>query len=509
MFKYLKQKWLSYSYLGVTPEQTISVKKRIILTNQIAIISFVLLLSMSIDDMGDIAYYNIYYFLNLASIFSILTIPYFNKKGGYKFTALLLAILTPIFTLIFSTLWKIGLTKMDISYYFYGRFLLVALLILPLILINYNRRIVLIICVLVNLFCIFIYDDFHNLLGVGVKNMQEITYDEYFSLNYFILYPIILLLLGFYFLTTLNMKYEKKIFVLVEEMTEQNEILEQNQEEIKAQLEEITQQRERLKKALDVIAFKNKNITDSITYASRIQNAILPKQDILSDIFAEYFILYKPRDIVSGDFYFAKKIDDKIYLCAADCTGHGVPGAFMSMLGITLIDEIIGTHNIGGAAEILTELRVQLKKALNQSGIPGEQQDGMDLAFCVIDMHKMELNFAGANNPLFYIFAKNNNLQVYAPNRQPVGIYYKETIFTEHLINISKDDKFYIFSDGYYSQFGGQKNLPLKNKYFKEIICEMAELNLPKQQELLEQKLKNWAGENQQTDDILVIGIKI
>jgi len=257
----------------------------------------------------------------------------------------------------------------------------------------------------------------------------------------------------------------------------------------------------------------HEKITNSIIYAKRIQSAILPEIKSISTLTPKLFILFKPRDIVSGDFYWYKTTGKYYAIVAADCTGHGVPGAFMSILGISILNEIVTFRNIKMPAQVLTEMRHYIKRTLQQTGQKDEQHDGIDIAFCCISTETNELTFAGAHNP-FWLFRKNETeniiefIEIHA-DRQPVGIYLKEKPFTENKLQLQTDDVFYIFSDGFHSQAGGEKNLPLKSKYFKEILTNICCLPMETQKEVLNNKFETWKGNHQQTDDVTVIGIKV
>ena len=256
------------------------------------------------------------------------------------------------------------------------------------------------------------------------------------------------------------------------------------------------------------IEIKNKNITDSIQYASRIQTAILPPDEYIKDTLPQHFILFKPRDIVSGDYYWMTKKDDEIVLAVADCTGHGVPGAFMSMLGVAFLNEIVNRAEKLVASNILNGLRDQVKKSLRQTGKKDEAKDGMDIALCVFDIAKKQLQFAGAYNPL-YILRKGELIQLKA-DRMPIGIYYKEKeSFTNHIMDLESDDVIYLFSDGYNDQFGGSDGKKFMIKQFQNLLIEIYQKPLDEQKEILNSTLEKWMGKHEQVDDILVIGFKI
>ncbi len=256
----------------------------------------------------------------------------------------------------------------------------------------------------------------------------------------------------------------------------------------------------------DVIEKKNAEITSSINYASRIQTALHPEPK-LPDFITEHFVFWKPRDIVSGDFYWIRQVGTKIVFVAADSTGHGIPGAFMSMLGVSFFNDIIWRRKILKPADVLNELRQQVKESLHQTGNLGEQKDGMDIAICVFDMETRSLEYAGAHNPL-YLF-RNGILLDYKADRMPVGIHKRETPFRDQLIQLEKNDMLYIFTDGYVDQFGGIDNEKLKSKRFKDLLLSISSLPTAKQKQQIGDFLQIWRGDNEQVDDILIIGIRV
>jgi serine phosphatase RsbU (regulator of sigma subunit) len=252
----------------------------------------------------------------------------------------------------------------------------------------------------------------------------------------------------------------------------------------------------------------NKEITDSIHYARRIQSAILPPEEYLKSILNDYFILYMPRDIVSGDFYWMHSENGRLITVTADCTGHGVPGAFMSMLGIAFLNEIIIRHEDKSADKILNELRSYVIKSLRQTGREGENQDGMDLSLCIYDLKNMKAQFSGANNSLLLI--RNDELIVYPADKMPIGIHLRsDNSFTLHEIDLKKDDIFYTFSDGFVDQFGGEEGKKFMMKRLKELLISIHREDMKKQGLLLSANISDWMTGYPQVDDILLMGIKI
>lgn len=319
---------------------------------------------------------------------------------------------------------------------------------------------------------------------------------------------------------------EDKVRERTNEIRQKNELLEQQKEEVEAQRDEIETQRDQLKIQRDLVVSQKKEITDSINYAQHIQSAILPPQSYVKTLIPEYFILFKPRDIVSGDFYWIKEINNSLIVVGADCTGHGVPGGFMSMLGVTLLNDVVGHGSIGRPSEMLDQLRIRVKEILAQEGKLQDQKDGMDMAICMIDKKKRELQFAGANHPL-YLIRKNHSkaseeLVPYATldhenymlfevkgDKQPIGVHWEETDFTNHHIPLQEDDVLYIFSDGIVDQYGGEHRKKYKALTFKRLLLSIQHESMEDQKQLIEHAFETWRGNNEQIDDIFVIGVKV
>jgi serine phosphatase RsbU (regulator of sigma subunit) len=263
-----------------------------------------------------------------------------------------------------------------------------------------------------------------------------------------------------------------------------------------------------LKSAYDIIEEKNKDITASINYASRIQRAMLPDQQEIRGLGRNIFILYLPKDIVSGDFYWFSEINGKLVLVAGDCTGHGVPGALMSMLGISFLEEIVNEREITESGQILDELRNEVQRALHQKGAREEAKDGMDIALCVINRSNKTIQYSGAYNNLYLI--RKGELIEYAADRMPIGIFdLSDKSFTSQDILYLPGDIIYMFSDGYADQFGGPNRKKFKYLALKELLIKIHDLPLKEQKKRLETEFLNWKGDNPQTDDVLVMGLKL
>jgi serine phosphatase RsbU (regulator of sigma subunit)/Tfp pilus assembly protein PilF len=258
----------------------------------------------------------------------------------------------------------------------------------------------------------------------------------------------------------------------------------------------------------NLISDQKKEITDSIQYAKKIQSAMLPPHEDISAVFPEHFILFSPRDIVSGDFYWFTQNDDRVVCIIADCTGHGVPGAFMSMLGIAYLNEINSKNPDISAGALLDELRLNVIQSLHQTGRMGENQDGMDITAIIIDNKRQSLQFAGANNPLL-LFRKGELIE-FKPDKMPIGIHGNlMNPFKNHKIDIEKGDVLYAFSDGFADQFGGPFGKKFMIKKFKETLKELHVKPMSIQKQELEETLENWMVHTRQVDDILVMGIKM
>lgn len=265
---------------------------------------------------------------------------------------------------------------------------------------------------------------------------------------------------------------------------------------------------EGLENSKNLIEKQNKKISESINYSRKIQNAILPNEELIQHYLPESFILYKPKDVVSGDFPYYYKEANSIYLAAVDCTGHGVPGAMLSLIGFLTLTDIINSPVEKSPAEILTGLHSKIVKTLKQDVPTNDASDGMDIALCKIDLRAKKLQFSGAHRPLF--FFRDGQLLEYKAARLPIGgnQYKTKTIFQNHEIDIKKGDSFFIFSDGYQDQFGGPYNKKYSSLSIQNFL--IANYNLPMEElkERLTNEFMEWKGEEKQIDDILFIGVK-
>ena len=253
----------------------------------------------------------------------------------------------------------------------------------------------------------------------------------------------------------------------------------------------------------------HREITDSINYAKRIQDALMTSAVYIKDVLPESFILFNPKDVVSGDFYWVyRSPKGQIYFTVADCTGHGVPGAFMSMIGTSLLNEFIIENNIEDTAEVLTKMREQIIKSLDQKGLQGENKDGMDMALCKYDPKKGTVQYSGAYNPLIHI--SKNEINQLKGDSQPVGLHTgKKLPFTSKEIEVAKGDMLYIYSDGFPDQFGGEKGKKYLSGKFKKFLLSISDKPIDEQNRLIKAEFANWMGDHEQIDDVCVMGVRI
>ena len=328
--------------------------------------------------------------------------------------------------------------------------------------------------------------------------------------------------------------YTKQFYKTTNLLSEKNDELEETntkillqKSEIEAQRDEIETQRDSVIKQKEKVEEIHQALSDSIDYAKRIQESIMPQVTEIERHVEEYFIYFKPRDIVSGDFYWFTNKDNHTIIAAADCTGHGVPGAFMSVLGISLLHDIVEKENCIDPGRILDRLRKEVITALNQKGNIGEQKDGMDISLVCINHETNKIKFSGANNSLYIVKREKlktqskairpykndepSSFQLYEikPNKMPIAIYNKMDSFDTQELDIEKGDQIYLFSDGYIDQFGGEKGRKYMSKRFKKLLLENAHKSMQEQKENLDKEINNWQGNNSQIDDILVLGVML
>lgn len=310
------------------------------------------------------------------------------------------------------------------------------------------------------------------------------------------------------------------------EKTKLEQLVNERTKQLAMQRDQILQKNKTLEQQKEALSFQHQELTDhrkkilaSIEYAKQIQSSLLPRQAKFKELFDDYFILYKPKDIVSGDFYWLHQVNGCTILAAADCTGHGVPGAFMSIMGISLLNDIVRKKEVSNTAQVLEELRVQVKLALNQNidftnkkdylnqYLSNSVKDGIDIALISIDNRTLELTYSGANLPAFVL--RQGKLHKLEPTDNPIGIYLKEIPFEQNTYQLQKGDIIYLFSDGYYDQFGGPNNQKFLMDNFIKLLIANAHKPLNEQEQLFHTAIENWQGINDQIDDMLVMAVRI
>jgi serine phosphatase RsbU (regulator of sigma subunit) len=290
-----------------------------------------------------------------------------------------------------------------------------------------------------------------------------------------------------------------------DDLAENERILEQK---VIERTEEVVRQKGELEGQKMKIEELYKDVTDSIKYAKRLQDSILPPDSVRVNLIPNSFVLFKPKDIVSGDFYWMDSTEDKIHIAAVDCTGHGVPGAFMSLVGSNALDIAVQGDSKKTPAEILGELNRVTSESLNKGEGNSNVRDGMDLAMISFNMDFTKMEYSGANNPLYHV--RGDVLTQTKADKFAIGSFeYGEHQYTNHDIEIKKGDLIYIFSDGYADQFGGIKGKKFMYRQFREVLMEIKDFPMEEQGSILNDKIENWRGNYEQIDDILVIGVRI
>ncbi len=289
-----------------------------------------------------------------------------------------------------------------------------------------------------------------------------------------------------------------------DELAETERILEQK---VKERTEEVVKQKDEIDSQRAKLEELYTDVTASIRYAKRLQDSILPPEKAIKKLFPSSFVLFKPKDIVSGDFYWIGKYKNEQMFAAVDCTGHGVPGAFMSLVGANGLNSAVIEHKLGDPGKVLDDLNKYASESLNKSN-DDSVRDGMDITICALNRKEMKLRFAGAYNPLYLI--RDNELEIIKTSKFAIGSFKPgEQNFETFEIDIKKGDKIYIFSDGYPDQFGGEKGKKFMYRQFKELLLSTINESMEDQKKLLDQRIESWRGEYEQVDDILVFGVEV
>ncbi|OQY01119.1 MAG: hypothetical protein B6I20_07975 [Bacteroidetes bacterium 4572_117] len=355
--------------------------------------------------------------------------------------------------------------------------------------------------------------------GLKIESQEALAKNQQMKMYFSLSALLVMIVLAFIFYRNFKQKIRA------------NNLLTKQKKEIEDQKEEIEKQRDLVVEQNRLVLEQKKEITDSIIYAENIQRAIMPSEEFLNDLLPEHFLMFRPKDIVSGDFYWIKKIKNFIVIAIADCTGHGVPGAFMSMLGAIFLNETVTSRSLDDTGQILDRVREKIKSSLHQSGKEGEAKDGMDMSFFIIDSETRKVQFSGAYNPLYIIrdndkiedveILKERGFSIYQPpeykatvieikgDRQPIAIYTYEKDFTSHTFQLLEGDCLYSSSDGYPDQFGGKKGKKLKTRNFKNLLLSCKDKPMKEQEKFMQNSFDDWKGDIEQIDDVILMGLRI
>jgi serine phosphatase RsbU (regulator of sigma subunit) len=488
-------------YLGVTDKMPVYEQKSTILFNQIIrILAFLVVI-------GSLLMY-IFMDYKIVPLMFLSTLPvigiglFLNLKSKVKISVVIISVFFPVFFVALSVFAKLNGETNVFIFYLAPRFGIILISIICYIIMGLQHPRKAIFSLLYGAIIYIFYDKIHALFGIKPTDFEFTPWDYKFLIFEIGGISTAFVLLST-FLQLINSKYEKIV-------TNQNTRLKEKNEEIIQQNEEIEKQRDYVVEQKEKIEHQNKEITDSIVYASRIQKAILGNIEEVTEKLKNSFILFKPHSIVSGDFYWFTEVETeaKSYkiIIAADCTGHGVPGAFMTVMGHDLLDEIIEKQKIINPSEILKKLDFHILQKLKKS-TDNQVNDGMDISILVFDSQDKKVLFGGAKNPLYYV--RNNEINIIKGSKCAIGGNdFKNKTFEEHEILLQNNDIFYIFSDGFQDQFGGEKNQKYMTKIFREFLFSISNQEISEQKYLLENEFMNWKKDNKQTDDVLIIGIK-
>jgi serine phosphatase RsbU (regulator of sigma subunit) len=499
----MKQFWLRVSHFGVASAESREDRKSVQLTNTLALALMpalaLMTIAVTIIQKGN----NPLLYLQPINMASAVAVLWLNYKNKINLARWVFCIVPPTNIVLFSVLTKIhGLTN-NFAFALMPRAGLTICLLVPVLFFGYARRKTLAFAILPSLISIIGFDYFHSLFGIDLANFPYYPKDYMlirasYVVTLFAIIPAILTL------QQTNMQYEQEVF--------------QQKEEILAQRDDLNQKTIALHQT-------NEDLMASINYAKRIQTAMLPSAESIKAILPKSFVFFRPRDVVSGDFYYCHDLPNKVILAAVDCTGHGVPGAFMSMIGNEILNETILAKNIDTPNLILEELHKGVQKALKQKET--QNQDGMDLALVALTKHPTQaqtftsLAYAGAMNPLYLFTSKDGSAFEFTEvkaTKLPIGGFLGEEqrTFANYTHDLQSENhqvvRFYLCSDGFQDQFGGEKGQKFMTKKFKELLLNLQTQALPTHEQALQNVLTKWTNQpkvHEQIDDILILGVEI
>ena len=481
---HFKEIWLRIKYFGISTDLPIYKQKGIMFFN-VAMriyILFLLVLSAVMFLAKGLIIIPISFLLGIPIIaFSL----FLNSKSKVNLSALLMAIIFPIYLIALSVVSKLNGEGTEFFFYIFPRFGIIVITLISFVVLGFSNIKRAFLGITIGLLAFVLFDEIHQLFNLAIYKVDlkisDLKYVIYIIGALFILFILIST-----FLQKINFQYERLV----------------------------VSQKEKIEKT-------HKEISESIDYATRLQQSLLPEKEILDKYFTDSFVFFNPKDKVSGDFYWWTHFENYTIITAVDCTGHGVPGAFMSMLGISLLREIVQKEQIINSGEILNKLRSEVIKALKQNGKSGENKDGMDMSIISINHQTNTIQYSGAHNSLYII--TNNKRKLHntdseevmpgfyeiKADKMPIAIYDKMHDFATHNIQLEMGDQLYLFTDGYADQFGGPKEKKLKYKAFKKLIFKNANEKFSRQKENLLAAFNAWKGEVNQIDDVLILGLKI
>lgn len=524
LYYFLWKRWLKISSIGCKGEITNSTIRKLMLTNQTAVV------------VGLLSSIYIYVFRHdlilmaciVAFMMACVLVLILNYNGYVNRSRFLMSIAPPTVIYVMGGILSSNLAG------FSPTVMLLSVLGIPLVLFGLKEYKRPLICLAIIIFYYYSFEYFSTYLAIDNLAISYVNRSLYLSSS---VVGIAYFVFAFIHLKLINKEYEERLTINVKKLSTKTALLAMREERLKKLTEELQASTETaiqkgrelkfvngrlqesidkvkdseraLNKQLELVAEKKKEITDSIEYAFNIQQAILPKSDALHQYFENSFLLYKPKDIVSGDFMFVHEKDDQVVVAACDCTGHGVPGAMMTIIGHSQLGEIVEQMEELDSLKILELLDRKVIEILRQKGDhPQESQDGMDLSLIVYDKKTKRIQFSGANRPLYII--RGGELEKYNSANLPIGgTQFEEKVYSKTEIQLVTGDQLYLFSDGYPDQFGGERGKKFMIKRFVNTLIEINHLPLLEQRNRLDFTFEDWKGFEEQVDDILVMSIKI
>jgi serine phosphatase RsbU (regulator of sigma subunit) len=492
---FIRNTWKYISRLGIDEKDNLPETRSYILSNKLNFIMAVAMATLGIilfirliiiDRAISLGYMRVWYTFGVCVLNLVL--------ARYKLNSIskISLIFLPVFVFLVMPV-LLGFVQEESL--FYSAFVLIAASIIPQLILNSEKEKALFRLSMLYYFLLVLSIDY---LAFKLSS-EDFALSDYLEKYFFVVKLAHIMIFLFinvciYNLRRINFKFEERLNAKNQILNDQNEKLESNSRKILLQKEIIEQH------AMAV--------TDSINYAGMIQQAVLQPPDFLNEWGLSSFVLYKPKAVVSGDFYWGAKSRDTVIVVAADCTGHGVPGAFMSMLGLAFLDDLYNNEEKLSAAGFLDRLRDLIINKLNKKGATHEVKDGMDISICLINRKEKTLEFAGANNPL-YVIREGNLIKVPA-DKMPIGIYSAtQNPFKNNEMELKKNDRLYLFSDGYADQFGGKFGKKLMYNQFQDLLLEHHKKPMGDQKTILDEFFEKWRGDHVQIDDVLVMGIQI